>query len=102
MTTRPARPARREFAPRRPLSDSPGAVRSRRWRARQERGKAVVEVEYDDGVVGLLGPARLAGRGRGRRPERGRPRDRRDVERGGPALKFSGLMEGHPHAPLQT
>jgi hypothetical protein len=39
---------------RRHLSDSPGAIRSRRCRARQDRGWAVALVEYDDGVVGLL------------------------------------------------
>jgi hypothetical protein len=38
----------------RPPSDTPGAVRSRRHRARQHRGKAVAPVEYDSYVVGLL------------------------------------------------
>ena len=54
MTNPAARRPRREFAPRRPPSDSPSAIRSRRWRERQDRGKAVALVEFDDGVVGLL------------------------------------------------
>jgi hypothetical protein len=66
-----------------PLSTSPGAIRSRRWRARRERGKAVVEVEFDDGVVGLLvRHGWLGGDEVAEAREVGR--DRRDVERGGP------------------
>jgi hypothetical protein len=38
----------------RPLSTTPGAIRSRRWRARQKRSKAVAPVEYDGEVLNML------------------------------------------------
>jgi hypothetical protein len=52
MSERPARQGR--ASRRRDVSTSPGAIRSRRHRARQHRGKAVAPVEYDSYVVGLL------------------------------------------------
>ena len=38
----------------RPLSDSPGAIRSRRWRALRDRHKAMALVEFGDDIVDML------------------------------------------------